>query len=136
MPADPTPSPDDKAESVIRNNRGILIVVATLGALIIFAVGGMIYGIMTKSGKHSDASAPEQTVTAPVEPATSPATVATTNNGSAPQNTPPKQATDQAQILGISSQPGRLYLHIRTRSGAEMLRIYNENGGLITELEP
>lgn len=117
MPADPTPPPDEKAESVIHNNRGIVIVVATLGALIILAVGGMIYGIMTKSGKHSDAPVTEQADTAP----------------SIPQAAP---ITGMGTILEVNSQPGRLYLHIRTKSGAEILRIYDENGILISELEP
>ncbi|MDF1750365.1 MAG: hypothetical protein P1V34_15975 [Alphaproteobacteria bacterium] len=120
MPSDPTPSPEDKSESVIRSNRGIVIVVATLGALIIFAVGGLIYGIMTKSGKHSDASPTQQTQAVPISPAieTAPAT------------------TGAAQILGISSQENRLYLHIRTQSGRDVVRIYDQNGMLITELEP
>lgn len=117
MPADPTKPPDEKAESVIRNNRGIVIVVATLGALIILAVGAMIYGIMTKSGKHSDAPAIEQT-------------------DAAPSNPQPAPITGLGTILEVNSQPGRLYLHIRTKSGAEILRIYDENGILISELEP
>ena len=114
MPADPTTPPDEKAESVIRNNRGIVIVVATLGALIILAVGAMIYGIMTKSGKHSDAPAIEQADAAPSNPQAAP-------------------ITGLGTILEVNNQPGRLH---RTKSGAEILRIYDENGILISELEP
>lgn len=108
----------DPNEHPVRANRGIVIVVATLGVLIVLGLGGLVYGIAMKAGKLGSSDSPETSATVP-------APIPTPAPGGAPGG-----------VLSMTADGGRLYLLIRTEDGRDVVRAYDSTGTLLYEVDP
>lgn len=116
----------DPNEHPVRANRGIVIVVVTLGILIVLGLGGLVYGIAMKAGKLGEDEQPvvgevEVSSSAPSSPALS---------SSAPS--PPAGYT----VRSMTAADGTLYLHLILPDGREVVRAYDRTGEQVYEIEP
>lgn len=114
----------DPNEHPVRANRGIVIVVATLGVLIVLGLGGLVYGIAMKAGKLGSSDNRDVGVAAPAEPAMS------------SPSAPSMEMSSDRRVLSMTADGGRLYLLIRAEDGGERVRAYDSTGTLLYEVNP
>ncbi|MBO6838263.1 MAG: hypothetical protein RLW87_04205 [Alphaproteobacteria bacterium] len=116
----------DPNENPVRANRGIVIVVATLGVLIVLGLGGLVYGIAMKAGKLGSSDAPQSAQNDAAAPAPA-----------APMPVPaPSVATSASGIVSMTADAGILYIHIRTDEGRDIVRAYDRQGVMLFEIDP
>lgn len=105
----------DPNEHPVRANRGIVIVVVTLGVLIVLGLGGLVYGIAMKAGKLGEDDPPAMEETVEDRPL-------------------PRSEPGVAGLMSMTADGDRLYLHIRRDDGREVVRAHDASGALIYEL--
>jgi hypothetical protein len=109
----------DPNEHPIRANRGIVIVVAALGALIVLGVGILIYGVSTQTGKRQ------------AEPTELAVEEAPGVSGRTVSASPP---LGSVSVLSMTADGGRLYLLVRKSNGESVIRALDATGALIYEV--
>lgn len=109
----------DPNEHPVRANRGIVIVVVTLGALIVLGLGGLVYGIAMKAGKLGDSEPAASLEVAPEH---------------AVVRSELRRGSDVRGLMSMTAAGDRLYLHIRRDDGQEVVRAYDAMGALIYEI--
>jgi len=105
----------DPNEHPIRANKGIVIVVVTLGILIIIGLGGLVYGIALKAqGLGSDEEVPPTAVI---------------------DATPVDVPSGVIQSVTTNAS-GRILIEVRDGSGRETVRVYDRDGSFLFEIDP
>ena len=107
--------PTEPEQHPASNHKPLVALVVFLGVLIVLGLGGLVYGLMTRTGK----SEVPQATTQMVEPA---APVAVDPSG--------------LRVIGMTAADGILYLHVLDDNGQERIRAYDSGGGLLFEVDP
>ncbi|NMM43138.1 hypothetical protein HH303_01525 [Rhodospirillaceae bacterium KN72] len=111
--------PTEPEQHPASNHKALVAVVVFLGVLIVLGLGGLVYGLMTRTGK----SEVPQTVTQTIEPAKA-------------ANTPALADLPGRRVVGMTAADGILYLHVLDDDGQERIRAYDSGGGLLFEVDP
>ena len=105
--------PFEPTEHPFRRHKGLVILVASLGMLIILGFVGLVYGIAQKASKSN---APE---TETMPSAAVPPTIPMVPGG--------------ITVLGMTAADGSVYLTLRLVDGSTVLRGYDETGQQLFE---
>ena len=111
--------PTEPEQHPASNHKPLVALVVFLGVLIVLGLGGLVYGLMTRTGK----SEVPQAATQAAEP-------------TAVSNIPATVDVSGRHVIGMTAADGILYLHVLDDAGQERIRAYDSGGGLLFEVDP